>query len=68
MVIISWNVNGIKACLRKELLEFMKKSSADAFCFQEIKLSQRDLESLFPLLALEGYETYWLTGVKNGPY
>jgi len=66
MIIISWNVNGIKACLRKGLLKFIKQSSADMFCFQEIKLSQRDLEGLFPLLPIEGYETYWLTGVKNG--
>lgn len=66
MKIISWNVNGLKASLKKGLLDFMKKQKANIFCFQEIKLSQRDLEGMIPLIPLPGYETYWLTGVKNG--
>lgn len=66
MKLISWNVNGLKSGLRKGLLDFMKKKNSDTFCFQEVKLSQRDLGGLLPLLPIPGYETHWLTGLKNG--
>lgn len=64
--IISWNVNGLRAALRKGLLDFIRKEKADVYCFQEVKLSSRDLDSLLPFLPVKGYETFYHIGKKNG--
>lgn len=61
MKLISWNVNGIRACLEKGFNEFFKEISADIFCIQETKcqVGQVDLE-------YEGYKSYWNSAEKKG--
>ena len=61
MKLISWNVNGIRACLQKGFLEFFQEADADIFCLQETKLQAGQIE-----LDLEGYEQYWNYAVKKG--
>lgn len=51
---ISWNVNGIRACLKKGFLDYFNEVDADVFCIQETKLQEGILE-----LELEGYKQYW---------
>jgi exodeoxyribonuclease-3 len=58
---ISWNVNGIRACVQKGFLDFFKKVDADAFCIQETKLQEGQIE-----LDLEGYYQYWNYAEKKG--
>lgn len=59
--LISWNVNGIRACLQKGFLDFFNEIDADIFCLQETKLQagQHDLE-------LPGYHQYWNYAEKKG--
>lgn len=59
--LISWNVNGLRACLNKGFREFVMESGADIVCLQETKLSPGQLE-----LQLEGYELYWSYAMKKG--
>ena len=61
MKLISWNVNGLRACLQKGFLEYFKEADADVFCLQETKLQagQHDLE-------LPGYYQYWNYAEKKG--
>ena len=61
MKLISWNVNGLRACLQKGFLDFFKEVDADIFCLQETKLQadQHDLE-------LPGYYQYWNYAEKKG--
>lgn len=61
MKLISWNVNGLRACLQKGFLDFFKEADADIFCLQETKLQagQHDLE-------LPGYHQYWNYAEKKG--
>ena len=61
MKLISWNVNGLRACLQKGFLEYFKEADADVFCLQETKLQagQHDLD-------LPGYHQYWNYAVKKG--
>lgn len=61
MKFISWNVNGIRACLEKGFLDFFRQADADFFCLQETK-AQREQVSL----ELEGYEQYWYSAEKKG--
>ena len=61
MKLISWNVNGIRACVQKGFLEFFREADADIFCLQETKLQAGQIE-----LHLEGYEQYWNYAVKKG--
>lgn len=61
MKLISWNVNGIRACVQKGFLEFFREAAADIFCLQETKLQAGQIE-----LDLEGYEQYWNYAVKKG--
>ena len=61
MRLISWNVNGLRACLQKGFLDFFTTVDADAFCLQETKL-QPDQVSL----ELPGYHQYWNSAVKKG--
>lgn len=58
---ISWNVNGIRACVTKGFLDFFKTSGADFFCLQETKLQAGQIE-----LELEGYHQYWNYAEKKG--
>lgn len=59
--LISWNVNGIRACVEKGFLDFFKSVDADIFCLQETKLQQGQID-----LTLEGYEQYWNYAEKKG--
>lgn len=61
MKLISWNVNGIRACVRKGFLEYFKEVDADIFCVQETKLQAGQIE-----LDLENYFQYWNYAVKKG--
>lgn len=61
MKLISWNVNGIRACVQKGFLEYFKEVDADIFCIQESKLQQGQID-----LQLEGYEQYWNYAEKKG--
>lgn len=58
---ISWNVNGIRACVQKGFLDSFKELDADIFCLQETKLQQGQID-----LALDGYYQYWNYAEKRG--
>ncbi len=58
---ISWNVNGLRACVEKGFLEYFRQADADIFCIQESKLSEGQIE-----LPLEGYYQYWNYAEKKG--
>ncbi|MDQ0149033.1 exodeoxyribonuclease III [Eubacterium multiforme] len=59
--LISWNVNGIRACVKKGFLEYFNESNADIFCLQETKLQEGQLD-----LELDGYYEYWNYAEKKG--
>lgn len=61
MKLISWNVNGLRACVQKGFLDFFKEADADIFCIQESKLQEGQIE-----LPLEGYHQYWNYAEKKG--
>lgn len=61
MKLISWNVNGIRACLEKGFTNFFKEIDADIFCIQETKCQQEQVE-----LEFEGYKSYWNSAEKKG--
>lgn len=61
MKLISWNVNGLRACVNKGFLDFFQEIEADIFCVQEIKLQEGQIE-----LDLPGYEQYWNYAEKKG--
>lgn len=58
---ISWNVNGLRACVGKGFLDYFKEMDADVFCIQESKLSEGQIE-----LLLDGYYQYWNYAEKKG--
>lgn len=61
MKLVSWNVNGIRACIQKGFLDFFKEADADIFCIQESKMQEGQLE-----LELPGYYQYWNYAKKKG--
>ncbi|MCI9626213.1 MAG: exodeoxyribonuclease III [Clostridia bacterium] len=61
MKLISWNVNGLRACLNKGFLDFFKNVDADIFCVQETKMQEGQAE-----LILDGYRQYWNSAEKKG--
>jgi len=61
MKLISWNVNGLRACMAKGFEEFFKKTDADIFCIQETKLQQGQID-----FEPEGYSSYWNYAEKKG--
>lgn len=61
MKLISWNVNGIRACVQKGFLDFFREADADIFCIQESKMQEGQLT-----LELEGYYQYWNYAEKKG--
>ena len=61
MKFISWNVNGLRACVKKGFLDFFNEVDADFFCVQETKLQEGQIN-----LELEGYYQYWNYAVKKG--
>ena len=61
MRFISWNVNGLRACIKKGFLDYFNEINADFFCLQEIKMSEGQLD-----LELEGYETFYNYAQRKG--
>ena len=61
MQFVSWNVNGLRACLQKGFLDFFHSADADFFCLQETKLQPGQVE-----LDLPGYEQFWCCAEKKG--
>lgn len=61
MKLISWNVNGIRACLTKGFSDFFKEIDADIFCIQETKCQPEQVE-----LEFDGYTSYWNSAEKKG--
>ena len=61
MKFVSWNVNGLRACIQKGFLDEFNRFNADFFCLQETKLSEGQLQ-----LDLPGYEQYWCYAEKKG--
>ena len=59
--LISWNVNGLRACVGKGFLDFFREADADVFCIQESKLQEGQIE-----LDLPGYHQYWNYARKKG--
>jgi exodeoxyribonuclease-3 len=59
--LISWNVNGLRACVGKGFTDFFEKTDADIFCLQETKVSEGQIE-----FAPEGYNCYWNYAEKKG--
>ena len=59
--LVSWNVNGLRACLNKGFMDFFNEAKADIFCVQESKLSEGQLE-----LELPGYRQYFNFAEKKG--
>lgn len=59
--LISWNVNGLRACVEKGFLEFFKNVDADMFCIQESKLQEGQIK-----LEPDGYHQYWNYAQKKG--
>lgn len=58
---ISWNVNGIRACVDKNFVEVFNMLDADAFCIQETKMQEGQLD-----LSFQGYHSYWNYAEKKG--
>jgi len=61
MKFISWNVNGLRACVQKGFIEYFNEMDADFFCVQETKLQEGQID-----FAPEGYHAYWNYAVKKG--
>lgn len=61
MHFVSWNVNGLRACMQKGFLDFFQDVNADFFCIQESKLQEGQID-----LSLPGYTQYWNYAQKKG--
>ncbi len=61
MKLVSWNVNGLRACVKKGFLDYFEEVDADIFCIQETKLQDGQID-----LALKGYYQYWNYALKKG--
>lgn len=61
MKLISWNVNGLRACMNKGFMDFLKASNADIFCVQEIKMQQEQAD-----FTIDGYQQYWNSAERKG--
>ena len=61
MKLISWNVNGIRACVNKGFKDFFKEADADIFCIQETKCQAGQID-----LEFEGYKSYWNSAERKG--
>lgn len=61
MKFVSWNVNGLRACINKGFKDFFKQVDADVFCIQETKLQPEQVE-----ISFEGYQQYFNSAVKKG--
>lgn len=61
MKLISWNVNGLRACMKKGFEDFLKESAPDIICLQEIKMQPEQADFVF-----EGYHLYWNPAERKG--
>ena len=61
MKLVSWNVNGIRACITKGFEDFFKEANADIFCIQETKCQEGQVQ-----LEFDGYKSYWNSAEKKG--
>ena len=61
MKFVSWNVNGLRACMQKDFLASFEQLDADCFCLQETKLQEGQIQ-----LDLPGYHQYWCYAEKKG--
>lgn len=61
MKLISWNVNGLRACVGKGFMDFFHAANADVFCIQESKMQPEQAEFVF-----EGYHVFWNSAQKRG--
>ncbi|MED4229243.1 exodeoxyribonuclease III [Neobacillus cucumis] len=61
MKFVSWNVNGLRACVKKGFLDYFQEVNADIFCVQETKLQEGQIQ-----LELDGYYQYWNYAEKKG--
>lgn len=61
MKLVSWNVNGLRACVQKGFQDIFREIDADIFCVQETKMQEGQLD-----LELDGYYQYWNYAVKRG--
>jgi len=61
VILYSWNVNGIRAILKKGFLDFVAKYTPDVLCLQEVKAHAHQVE-----LSLEGYDVYWNSAQRPG--
>ena len=61
MKLISWNVNGIRACVNKGFIDFFQEIDADIFCIQETKCQPDQIE-----LEFKGYKSYWNSAERKG--
>lgn len=61
MILMSWNVNGLRAALNKGILAFVRKAAPDVLCLQEIRARPEQVQ-----LELEGYHQYWNPAEKRG--
>ncbi|MBR4035979.1 MAG: endonuclease/exonuclease/phosphatase family protein, partial [Oscillospiraceae bacterium] len=61
MKFISWNVNGLRACMGKGFMDFFNAEDADFFCLQETKLQPDQIN-----MELPGYEQYWHSAKRKG--
>ena len=59
--LISWNVNGLRACMDKGFMDFFNSVDADIFCIQESKLQEGQIK-----IEMEGYEQFWNYALKKG--
>ena len=62
MKLISWNVNGLRAALRKNFLDYLDAEKPDVLCLQETKCEPNDIEQLW----LSTYRTFWNAALKKG--
>ena len=61
MKCVSWNVNGLRACLNKGFMDYFQNVDADIFCLQETKLQPDQIQ-----LELPGYYLFWNSAIKKG--
>ncbi|TWD92368.1 exodeoxyribonuclease-3 [Neobacillus bataviensis] len=61
MKLVSWNVNGLRACVKKGFIDYFQEVNADIFCVQETKLQEGQIS-----LDLDGYHQYWNYAEKKG--
>ena len=72
MKLISWNVNGIRACVKKGFEDFFEKINADIFCIQETKMQINENENLAEITEIlnlpifKNYHSYWNSAEKKG--